>query len=54
MNIRNALRARHFFPNAPRRQAASQAVKYAKAIEFLGDKWLIIKKSARLPEMRPV
>lgn len=52
--IKDALRARRFFPNAPRHQAASQAVKYAKAVEFLGDKWLLVKKAVRLPEARPV
>ena len=42
--LRYALRARRFYPYAPRRQAAKQAVAYAKAVEYLGDKWVLLKK----------
>lgn len=50
----HALKARKFFPNAPRKQAARQAVAYAKALAYLGDKWLLTKKSSRLISPRPV
>jgi hypothetical protein len=50
--IRLALKARKFFPNAPRKQAASQAVKYAKAVAYLGERWLAIRKCERLEEPR--
>ena len=42
-----ALRARRFFPLAPRRQAASQCVKYAKAIEYLGPNWKALQMVER-------
>ena len=35
MLIKDALRARRFFPHAPRPVAAKQAVAYAKAREYL-------------------
>lgn len=46
--IRHALRARHFFPLASRRQAASQAVKYAKAVEILGPNWKLLQQVQKL------
>ena len=49
-----ALQARRFFPNAERKQAASQAVKWAKAVLFLGEKHILFDKKARLSEPRPV
>jgi hypothetical protein len=52
--LKHALRARRFFPLAPRHQAARQAVAYMKAIEYLGDRWLLAKASARLITPRPV
>jgi len=52
--LRYALKARRFYPNAPRKQAAKQAVAYAKALEYLGDKWLLAKKYHRLDTPRPV
>ena len=52
--LRHALKARKFFPHATRHQAAVQAVRYAKAIEYLGPKWLAIRNSPRLAEPRPV
>ena len=53
-DIRQALKARRFYPLAPRCQAASQAVKYAKAVAYLGDRWLLATKSERLSTPRPV
>ena len=47
--IKHALRARRFFPYATRKVAASQAVKYAKAVSYLGPRWLFIKDTPRLP-----
>jgi len=41
VDIRNAFKARRFFPNAPRHQRAKQALAWAKAVAFLGDKWLL-------------
>ena len=52
--LKHAIRARRFFPLAPRHQAAKQAVAYAKAIEFLGDNWLALRKVEKLAEPRPV
>jgi hypothetical protein len=49
-----ALRARHFFPHASRSVCARQAVAYAKAIQFLGDRWILARPSQRLAEPRPV
>ena len=54
MLLKNALRARHFYPYAPRKQRAKQAVAYARALEFLGDKWLLASPSSRLINPRPV
>lgn len=54
MSIKQALKARKFFPNAPRHQAAIQAVRYAQAVEYLGNKWILVRQSARLSEPRPV
>lgn len=45
--IRHALRARHYFPLAPRHQAAHQAVKYARALAWLGTHWILYKKVER-------
>lgn len=52
--LKLALRARRFFPNAPRKQAASQAVKWAESVIALGDKYLLAKQCERLLEPRPV
>ena len=52
--ISHALRARRFFPLANRRQRAVQAVRYAKAIEYLGDKWLLKQPAQKLAQVRPV
>ena len=54
MKLSDALKARRYYPNANRHQAAIQAVRYAKALEYLGDKWLLVRKSGKLPELRPV
>ncbi len=54
MKLKDALKARRYYPNATRHVAAIQAVRYAKALEWLGDRWLLVKKSSRLPEARPV
>jgi hypothetical protein len=53
-DISYALKARKFFPLAPRHQAASQAVRYAKAVSWLGDRWLLATKSEKLSTPRPV
>jgi hypothetical protein len=53
-DIKQALKARRFFPLAPRHQAALQAVRYAKAVAYLGDRWLLSTKSERLSTPRPV
>ena len=53
MNVtRLILKARHFYPNAPRKQVAKQAVAYAKAVLYLGDKWLAVRQCTRLEEPR--
>ena len=52
--LKHALRARRYYPNAPRKQAARQAIAYAKAIEYLGDRWLLVKNSPKLITLRPV
>ncbi len=52
--IQLALKARRFFPNAGRKQAASQAVKYANAVLYLGERWLLASKSEKLTKLRPV
>jgi len=47
-----ALRARRFYPNAPRRQAAKQAISWAKSVIDLGDKRLTNTKVERLEQPR--
>ena len=32
-----------FYPEAERKQQVRQAVKYAQALEYLGDKWILAK-----------
>lgn len=49
--VRHAMR---FYPNATRKQRASQAVKWALAIAFLGDKWILSRRIEKLDEPRPV
>jgi hypothetical protein len=46
--LTRARRARQFFPLAPRKQRASQAAKYAKAVKDLGPNWLFIKEVGRI------
>ena len=46
-----ALKARRFFPFASRKQAASQAVKYARAIEYLGPNWKALQMVGRKDEV---
>ena len=49
ITLRRARRARdNFFPLAERKQRASQAAKYAKAVALLGPNWLFIKQVRRL------
>lgn len=36
--IKHALKARRFYPFATRRQAASQAVKYARAMQYMAER----------------
>ncbi len=54
INLADAMKARKFYPLADRRSRAIQAVRYAQALAYLGDKWLLIKKSNKLAELRPV
>ena len=46
--LRTALRARRFFPLAPRKQAARQAIAYARAVAYLGPNWLFVKQVQRV------
>jgi hypothetical protein len=47
-----ALKARGYFPLAPRRQAAKQALSWAKSVVALGDKRLTNTKVVRLEQPR--
>jgi len=49
-----ARHARKFFPLADRKQRCAQAAKWAAAVHFLGNRWILRHPVVRLQEPRPV
>lgn len=54
LDLSVARRAMGFYPLAMPRQRRVQAVRYARAVAILGDRWLLVKRAERLPKPRPV
>ena len=54
ISLTHARKARNYFPLTTRKSRAVQAARYAAAIEFLGDRWLLARKCERLDSPRPV
>ena len=49
-----ARHARQFYPLASSRQRASQSAKWAAAVRYLGNRWILAKPVQKLSEPRPV